>query len=157
MGLVSVGMSAADLEISIKQTGQKVLKHGIDAMRDEANKMADLAREYAPHDEGRLEEAIKVEEIRGESTKGRFARKELVVYVDGDMQGSGNMKVGEYAYLMHEGLGPYGDYTYNLGKGSAEKDGGRGIVGGKFLERAAEERKPSLIKRLDAMFRRFFK
>jgi hypothetical protein len=157
MALVNVGLSVDDLEVRIKQTGERVVKHGIDAMRDEANKIADLAKEYAPHDEGRLEEAIKVEETKGERIGGKFTRAELSVYVDGDMQGSGNMKVGEYAYLMHEGLGPYGDYTYNLGKGSREKDGGRGVVGGKFLERAADERRPSLIKRLDGMFRRFFK
>jgi hypothetical protein len=139
---------------AIRQEGERVTKHGIEHMRKEGQAMADLAAAYAPHDEGYLEKAIKSEDAGGgRDGSGRFLRREVIVYVDPDMPGSGGARtVGDYAYLMHEGLAPYGDGTYNRGPGSVAKAATTGQpVGGKFLQRAVEKISTRLTERLARM------
>jgi hypothetical protein len=158
VGVVNIGFSPALMKAAIRQEGARAIKHGIEVMRKEGEAIAELAVENAPYDEGKLEDAIKVREVgggRGEG--GKFLRREIEVYVDPDMPGSGGMRVGDYAYLMHEGLGPYGDGTYGLGPGSAAKAATGKEVGGKFLERAVDKIAPRIRQKLEAMYKRLFK
>jgi len=108
----------------------------------QALKTRDLARKFAPVDEGNLEEAIKVhpDELGVKRDAfGRFARTEVEVYIDMDMpiDGRDGKTVGDYAYIQHEWLTPYG--PWKLGEKSVRKQNGQSEqVGGGFLERAAQ-------------------
>ena len=100
-----------------------------------------LAIRMAPIDEGNLEKAIKVRpehpgRLRNEA--GRFERQEIEVYIDMNMPvpGRPDKTVGDYAYIIHEHLTPFG--PMNLGPLSREKQSGA-QVGGGFLTRAMEE------------------
>lgn len=123
------------LIVSIEQIGKKAVDHAIRRMGSEAEKIRDLAIEYAPVEHGGLEEAIIVDEDRS----GINGRKVFYVLVDEtapelDEDGSPTGRsVGQYAEYMHEGT------DYKLGKRSQEKNAS-GKVGPKFLERAADER-----------------
>lgn len=102
----------------------------------------DLARKMAPVDTHGLEKGIKVRgDVAGARDQlGRFTRVEVEVYIDmeapvADRPGK---KLGDYAYEMHEHLTPYG--RYKLGEKSRAKQSAQPdiLVGGGFLERAAE-------------------
>lgn len=134
-----------DLVGSIVQGGERVQKHAIDKMRKHAGEVQKRAIENAPVKSGALHSAIQIQEVGGgRGVSGRFTRKSIEVLVNPNSpKGPGGLSLIDYAYLMHEGLGPFGDYTYGAkGLGvpwritSAEHDGGSGNVGGKFLERA---------------------
>ncbi|WP_028449708.1 hypothetical protein [Chitinibacter tainanensis] len=124
---------------AIEQVGKRVMKHAVDRMRLEAERMRELAIDYAPVDTGRLENAIKIAEDQG----GINRRKRFFVYVDEQHVEDGKA-VGEYLYFIHEGFSRGKDgsirASYELGELSQAKDAGRGVVGPKFLERAGEER-----------------
>lgn len=99
-----------------------------------------LAIQMAPVDEANLEKAIKVAEFGGgRGADGRFMRKTFELYVDGSMPANEKGKtVGDYAYIMHEHLTPYG--PKQLGPRSQAKNAANGgKVGGMFLIRAALE------------------
>lgn len=151
MGVTVTG--AEELRYLLKQAGQKAVKGAIDQMRKEAQKIADLARQMAPVDEGDLEKAIIVtEEGGGRDSSGRFARKQLSVGVDMDAPAGFNKRgeqitVGAYAYVMHEHLAPFG--KFGLGPLSRLKQSRQSVmVGGKYLERALAEIEPGLINRV---------
>ena len=122
-----------------------------------ALKVRDLARKFAPVDLGNLEEAIKVRPERFVAARdafGRFARQEIEVYVDESMPvpHGKNKTVGDYAYEIHEHLYPYG--SWKLGKNSQAKQATQNeVVGGGFLERAAEEIEAQLDEVLLDIFR----
>lgn len=103
----------------------------------------DLARKFAPIDDGNLEQAIKVspEQVGPlRDARGRFMRTEVEVYIDLDMpiEQRPGKTIGDYAYLQHEHLTPYG--PWQLGERSRAKQAGQyERVGGGFLERAAEQ------------------
>jgi hypothetical protein len=143
------GFSSADINrlvLHIRQTGEKASSAALQVMREEGNEIKLLAQEFAPYDEGKLEAAIKVETTDRDS-RGRFARKEVKVFVDPNMPGSGGAEtVGQYAWYIHENLDPAG--SLHLGERSAIKDGGRGVVGGKFLERAYNQRRSLALRRI---------
>jgi hypothetical protein len=140
MGL-SWNFSAEALAIALTRVGESAVVETLAAARSEMEEVRQLAVDFAPEDEGKLEAGIKLREVGGRDALGRFARRRVEVYVDESMPGSGGARnLGQYAYLMHEGLGPYGEGLYRLGKGSVAKDAGRGVVGGKFLERAMQAR-----------------
>jgi hypothetical protein len=125
------------LLLAIKQTGEKASRGAAAAMESEAKEIVELARSYSPYDEGKLEDAIGYERVRGErDDRGRFMRDSIQVFVDPTMPGSGGAEtVGEYAYLMHEEMEPYGDIN------RGEKTRAKGPqAGGKFLERAVRDR-----------------
>jgi len=135
-GVISTGQMLLNLDT----TGRKrVLK----ALYAQALKVRDLARKFAPVDEGNLEKAIKVRPeqlgpVRDEL--GRFMRQEIEVYVDAEMEvpERPGKTVGDYAYEIHEHLYPYG--PWNLGPKSQDKQAGQSeMVGGGYLERAAEQ------------------
>lgn len=104
------------------------------------NLIADVAREMAPVDYGNLEQAIKVAVSPVRDARGRFATREVSVYIDMDMRVPQfkNKRVGDYAYEVHEHVTPYG--PKQLGERSLLKQGTTNeIVGGGFLERAVEK------------------
>ena len=131
-----------ELQFLIRQTGARASRGVIDKMREQATEARDLARKMAPVDEGNLEEAIKVEEVAGGRDElGRFVRNSIQLYVDGDMvlPENPNRTVGDYAMEIHEHQTPYGPIP--LGEKSQQKQEGQSeVVGGKFLERAVEEK-----------------
>lgn len=103
-----------------------------------------LARQMAPLDKGFLEKAIKMhpEKMgRQRDGLGRFTRTEVEVYIDLSMAipGRPGKTIGDYAYEIHEHLSPYG--SWKPGKGTQAKQAANSgvVVGGGFLERAAEE------------------
>lgn len=158
MGLRTTGrpsnISVEDMfAVALEQTGNRVMKHAVERMELEAHRIAKLAREWAPYDTGALESAIKVESDR----EGTNRRKRFFVYIDPsvtqtDPNTSEPKPVGQYAMYMHEGIRGFGMLSldnwsdgYNLGERSKIKDAGRGVVGAKFLERAARERESALL------------
>lgn len=120
------------------------------AMLQEAERIRDLAKEFAPVDDYNLVEAIKTD-VEARDALGRFKRKEVTVFVDMEKQNDDGTVVADYAMLIHEYLQPYGSGDLNLGKKSQQKDAGRRVVGGKFLERAILERALPMIEKLEAV------
>lgn len=114
------------LIVRMEQAGEKAVRGISDTFQTNGELIRDAAIEYSPILTGALEHAIK----KNTEYTGINRRAVVTVYIDE----SG--PVGKYARLIHESLQPYGSGMLNLGKLSAEKDGGRGIVGGKFLQRA---------------------
>jgi len=110
--------------------------------------MAALASKFAPKDDGELENAIKVRDGDGQrGADGRFQRKTVEVYVDVNMPTADGRTVGDYAYEMHEHLTPFG--PLQLGPESVSKQASQSeMVGGKFLERAVEERADKIMENL---------
>lgn len=143
MGLQIEGLvSVEQMILNLDTTGRKRVVKGLYV---QAIKLRDLARKFAPEDRGNLEKAINVfpAELEGaiRDERGRFARQEIEVVIDMDMpiEERPGKTVGDYAYEMHEHMEPYGNF-YNLGPKSLAKQDREGVVvGGGFLERAAEE------------------
>lgn len=141
MGVKVEGIiSVEQMLLNLDTTGRKrVLKK----LYAQALAVRDLARKFAPREFGNLEEAIKVrpDELGvARDAMGRFTRQEIEVYVDADMPvpERPGKTVGDYAYEIHEHLYPYG--YWNLGEDSVAKQAGQSeMVGGGYLERAAEE------------------
>lgn len=127
----------------IEQVGDRAHRGVSALMQREGIILRDLARSNAPRDEHDLESAITSEP----QPTGINRRTEVYVYVDGSRSKNTGKSVSEYAMYMHEGLAPYGSGAYQLDKGSQEKAGEGHDVGGKFLERAVEERRPIIYYR----------
>lgn len=150
---------ADELAYLIRNAGAKASKNIAAQMRREAFNIQELARRFAPIDHGNLEDAIEVAEVGGgrDEETGRFLRKSFEVFIDMDAEAFDGRTVGQYAYVMHELLLPYGAGGFKLGKKSREKQAGQAeTVGGRFLERAAEEVSRGLMGRLIEIARREF-
>lgn len=137
----------------LRQGGSRAVKGAFQQMKKEGEKIADLARLMAPVDEGDLEKAIQTRAVGGgRSEGGQFAQKQIIIEIDGDRPAGVNREgqisvVGDYAYLMHEHLTPFGHYR--LGPRSQAKQAGSSVmVGGKYLERAVAEVEKGLINRI---------
>jgi hypothetical protein len=150
--LIKVHTDIGNLVAELRQVTQKAVRGVSDVIREEGEIIAELARDYAPVDQGNLESAIKVREER----TGYNRRYEVDVYIDPDVpapeldakgnivKGTEGKTVGDYAMEMHEG-------DYNLGIGSRQKADALGVkVGPKFLERAVDERRPIAIRKANA-------
>lgn len=135
MGLEILGVrdTLVKLRRTEKRTSKRLLRH----MRNSAEDIRDLAREYAPVDEGNLEEAIEV----GETQEGFLGRNRNV-----ELIGVNPAKLGEgytkykyrYDIAMHEG-------SYNLGPLSQAKAASSGKqVGPKYLTRAWKDLEPDI-------------
>jgi hypothetical protein len=141
-----------NLAILLQQVGEKAVKGAIAAMRTEAETVAMYAREYAPIDHGNLEEAIKVRETGGgRNGAGQFVRKSVEVYVDQDMPvpERPGKTVGDYAYEVHEHMEPAGG-SMQRGEKSEAKDGGRNVVGGGYMTRAAADAEKHVVAAITA-------
>ena len=144
MGIKVTGLD--ELDYNLKQTGAKTVRGVSEQMRKEAEAIRDLARKFAPIDEGNLEDAIEMAEEGGRDAMGRFTRKQYAVFVD-LLHGANGKVVGDYAYLMHEHLTPYG--PYGLGKLSQAKQAMQPeMVGGQYLARAVQEVTRSMMQRI---------
>lgn len=147
MGMRLEGADA--LRALLTQGGARVTKGVFEQMRKEAESIKNLAQKYAPVDHGNLEDAIKVHVVGGgRNARGQFQRKAFEVFLDMNAKGYKGEPISTYAYRMHELLLPYGAGGFNLGKKSRDKDGGQGIVGGRFLERATAEVSKGIMNRL---------
>jgi hypothetical protein len=144
-----------NLSLLIEQVGERAVKGAIVAMRAEAEKVAEKAREYAPLDHGNLEKAIKVRDTGGGRTAGgQFARKSVEIYVDGEMPvpERPGKTVADYAYEVHEHMEPAGG-PMKRGPLSEQKDGGRNVVGGGYLTRASNDTEKELLAAVAAAVR----
>ena len=145
--------------VNLTQVGERALRGMFHAMKNEGEIIAHFAKQFAPVDEGNLEDAIRVEEIGGgRNALGQFERWSIRVSVDenhpaahynkdGSVTAGTSMKiVGDYLWIMHECLLPFGSGfgDLHLGPKSQDKDAGRGVVGGKFMERALNMRLPMI-------------
>lgn len=138
MGM-TVRFNPRQLEAAISQVGERAIKGMSDRMRKIAIKTRDLARDYAPHRTGLLEDEIDYATIR------QAGRNVYVVYINLDAaRRRGQGELGDYAFTMEEELHPYGRQRgghryYRLGPGSIAKAAGGKKVGGRFLARAVKE------------------
>lgn len=137
MGL-QTNLNTRMFEARLNQIGDRAVKGMSDRMRKTAIRIRDLAREYAPVKSGLLEKSIDYVTIR--DGKGRNA---YVVYIDLDAMRTGKRqgRLGDYAWIMHSQLRPYGNKgkPFKLGPGSIAKAAGGRKVGGRFLTRAVKE------------------
>lgn len=135
MGL-KIKLNTQHLEVSILQIGEKALANGARSLRRIAERVERLAKEYAPLDDGDLQNAI--ETLKG---KDEHMRVTYIVRVNPDvvasMDGEGNAKkhVADYALLMERGMRPQGS-GYNPGPGTLQKRDAGMDAGGKFMARA---------------------
>lgn len=140
MGITVSGI--VNTEVMLAELGMTARRRVTSKLHQKALEIQKLARQMAPVDDMNLEKAIKVfpesnPSVRVRDALGRFTRVDIYVYVDMEMEvpGRPGKKVGDYAYLMHEHLAPFG--SYNLGEKSKAKQSGQDVmVGGKYLERA---------------------
>lgn len=135
MGLEITGVKST--LVNLRRTERVTSKRLLRLMRSSARDIRDLAREYAPVDEGNLEDAIQV--IEGaERFLGRTRNVEMVG-VDTSKLGEGYTKYGRrYDIMMHEG-------SYNLGPRSQAKADSTGkTVGPKYLTRAWKDLEPEI-------------
>jgi len=138
-----------ELRYLLEQGGQKAVRGVINQMRKESEAIQKLAQEMAPIDHGNLEEAIKVREVGGRNSMGRFQKKTIEVYVDGDMKvpERPGKHISDYAWEIHQHLTPYG--FMKLGKHSqAKQEASKEVVGGGFLERAVQKVSERMMGRL---------
>lgn len=155
MGMTVEGIDEA--MAVLYQSGERVTRGLVGKMRHEAEAIQKLAQQYAPLDHGNLEEAIKIETLGGgRDSRGRFVRKAFEVFIDMNARGYKGEPISQYAYEMHELLLPYGAGGFNLGPQSRQKDGGRGVVGGRFLERAVDEVSKDMMNRLTQVAASYF-
>ena len=124
--------SLIDFAVRLQQNGEKAVKGVSGIMQTNAEKIRDTAIEYAPILTGALENAI----VKNTENNGINGRAVVTVYIDESGE------AGKYAADVHEHLAPWGDGSFgrvggsDLNSLSMQKDGGTGLVGGKFLERA---------------------
>lgn len=152
MGVTVAGL--IDIENMLVRVDMNTKKRVTLTMASSAMRIKALAIKMAPLDEGNLENAIKTRpenpgRVRNEA--GQFARQEIEVYIDMDMEvpGRPGKTVGDYAYEMHEHLTPVGPLQLGpLSEAKAASNGGI-QVGGAFLTRAAEEVTQTLMEEID--------
>lgn len=143
-GLSVSSAQLAGVKTRIQNTAEKTTRQALVELRAGAEDIAELAREYAPVDEGDLEDAI---DVLGEDRGGKNTRTRITIGVD--ESGGTNKPVEGYYEYMHEG-------DYKLGKKSKEKAASLGdgsgtngrVVGKKFLERAIDDLESSVRKDL---------
>lgn len=135
MGLSIEGVRQT--EVRLRRIERRTSKRLLEHMRKSALEIRDLARMYAPVDEGNLEEAIEVIEST-ERFLGNRRNIELIG-VDPDKLGEGYSAYGfRYDIAMHEG-------SYQLGPRSRAKAESTGKeVGPKYLTRAWKELEPEI-------------
>lgn len=134
-------------KIKLEQLGKNVVRGVSSQLAVEAEKVAEVARSYAPVDEHKLEEAIEVVKGGGgRNALGQFARNFYIVRVNGHAIGNGGERVGSYAWKMHQFLLPYGEGGFNLGSKSRDKRRSGNDVGGLFMTRALQDTKDAIFK-----------
>lgn len=137
MGL-STNFNPLMFESRLSQIGDRAVKGMSDRMRKTAIKIRDLGREYAPRKSGLLENNIDYVTVR--DGRGRNA---YIVFVNLDAARTGKRQgqLGDYTWIMHSSLRPYGNKgkPMHLGPGSVAKAASGKKVGGRFLTRAVKD------------------
>jgi hypothetical protein len=137
MGM-STNYNPAMFEARLNQIGERAIRGMSERMRHTAVKIRDLAREYAPYKTGLLEKSIDYMTIRDGRNRNAY-----IVFIDLDAArlGTREGQLGDYAWIMHGSLRPYGNKgkPLHLGPGSVAKAAGGRKVGGRFLTRAVTE------------------
>lgn len=148
-------MGIEELTVLLRQSGEKAQRGVAAQMKREAENIRDLARKFAPIDHGNLEEAIELEEeSERDEISGRFGRKAYSVRVNPDYPAYDGRSVGQYSYVMHEHLTPYG--PLKLGEHSRDKQARQAeTVGGGYLERAVDEVTRDMMRRLTTVVRSY--
>jgi hypothetical protein len=138
----------AELAYKLENMMETSIRGASDILEAGADDIQKLAREMAPVDEGNLEQAIMVEKKRD----GINRRNTFEVYVDDSLQANGEKTIGDYALIMHEGRG---SIWHDLGKKSQLKNASVSArVGEKYLERAADEYRDSIIRAVELFYKK---
>lgn len=141
MGLRWRGLTPDQLAEQFRQSISRTRRESKKIMREVANDILLASQQMAPLDDGELEQAHDISIVR-------LNRDDMLLEI-GVGGWVGGVNVDEYAWIMHERLSPYGDL--NLGPRSILKNAlnpANRKVGGKFLERAADEYEPIAIERM---------
>lgn len=122
---------------SLSQVGERALREVDDVLAEGAEDIAEIARAYAPYaspefggskiEREHLQEAIETRRNRG----GAFE-----VFVNGRRKGHRGRLIAQYAWLVHEGLLPYGTGPKTASPSTQAK---HPEAGGKYLERAFDD------------------
>lgn len=129
--------SVANTRAKMKKFGDAGTKAARRAMKRKGAEIRELAKTFAPIDTGDLEKAI-------------FMRSKVLS--GGGIHVEVNVRNLERDYELHTHEG-----DYNLGPKSDAKDGGRGVVGRKYLERAFDEIQPSIHKEIEKELNRLIR
>lgn len=151
-----VNCDVTRLTLNISQAGERVVRGISDVMKVEGQRIQTLAIAFAPVDDGFLRDAIRVESDRS----GKNGRTVVRVFVDMSAPAANGKTVGDYALLVHEHLTPYGDgaaYIQPWGHGGLVPGHARSGGGGKFLERAIDERMGPLMDHVYELVQRTLK
>lgn len=147
MGLTIKNLSAVLLNFA--RVEEKVARGSLAQLRKSAEKVAKLARDYAPVDTGDLEDAIEAQENRNRTALGRFGATTIDVGVNVSKLNLEEHGGYDYSVQMHE------DPNYNLGPLSEAKQSATGKqIGYKYLERALEDLKPEIQRDMAEAIRR---
>lgn len=125
------------LEKVKKQIPQTARRH----LYNEAKKIRSMAKLMAPHDEGYLEKAIQIESFNREggtgqlrNAKGQFESNTFIIGVDANVIADDNMRVGDYALIVHDLVDPA--TPWHKGEGTEAKEEETGIeAGGLYMKR----------------------
>jgi hypothetical protein len=133
-----------ELMLLLRQGGPRAVRRAREQIKREGERIASRARDLAPVDyKGQSRQDPPRRELERSIRAERFyednRRLAVLVNVGGVVDG---VDVDVYAVQMHEGLAPYGSGAFE--KGPASKAKGPD-VGGKFLERAFNERAPHMV------------
>lgn len=146
---IKISMDTESIIQTMRGVGRDATDAAFAVLKDEGREIRDLAREYAPIDEGDLEAAIIMQSQKSEN--------QVHVGIDPSAVDKRGVPINSYGAAMHELLAPFGAGLYNLGKRSSAKDAGRGKVGGKFLTRAFRERAGKILGKAAIKVKRIFK
>jgi hypothetical protein len=146
------------VKLRLDQEGERAVKGLSEVMKARGHDIMETAREFAPFrapgDGGNpdlnrhLDHAIDMKV----SLSGVNRRLAVVIFINGRKLGNQNKTIAQYAYLIHEGLEPYGGWK--RGKGTVAK----GLqAGGRFMTRAYEAYKERVIEESAAFCRKIFK
>lgn len=143
-----------NLSVFLEQRGERAVKGVSDMFQDNGERIRDTAEEFAPVLTGALEKSIK----KNTTYTGINGRAEVEIYIDETTE------AGAYAKKVHDNLLPHGKGNgYGRVGGSdpnslsAQKDAGRGIVGGMFLTRAFRLYKDKIQRDAKRIIERAFK
>lgn len=154
---VNINVKNADKVVSrLRQIGEKVVKGARYRMYKASERIMEEAKINVPRDKYRLEDAIHIE--KGYGYRGRL---QLDVVVSGTIDG---VNVEQYAAIIHENyediISPDNTsvhkrtgYVQELRQGTREKQAQYPdhYIGGKFLERAAEKERKTLMEYMTAV------
>lgn len=147
-------LGISDTMFALKRTGDRVYKGQLEYLDRVSERILKRAKEYAPVDEGNLEDALVKERIVDPSNNRRVT---IFIGVDPSELGKGFTKYGHrYDEYVHEHLAPFGTgslngATFSAGAGTLAKGP---KAGGLFLQRAFEDFEDEIIETMAKIARR---